>query len=168
MNCRRWLCFAFALFGLTAVQAQTGMTPREVIHKLASASNLKGIQVGIVVDTHESRSSLPYAEIVTLRDGDNTAYDALQKSRITRKYEAAYKEPPMVMIKSMLGKGPDKTSDGRRSWAFFISSKDTGEWILSEKGIAQTSVYDGALIGFSRTAWVGSGGSYRVKAEPRL
>jgi hypothetical protein len=165
----RWLVVLGVVFGSAGVSAQSGSSPQEMLARLKTASKMDGVQVGMIVDAHSSAAEVPYTEIVTLPAGAHTAYEVLQKSKVTKVYHPQYKEPPMVMVLSLMGQAPDRTArDGRRSWAFFVGTAGNTKWTLSNKGIAEAPVSDGSLIGFSRTAWVQEGGVYGAKEEPRL
>ncbi len=159
-----------ALFVASAAWADSEKTAADLLEALQRAGNQKGIQVGLIINAHKSDSSAPYAELVTLPGGEGTAYDALQGATISKRYHPQYKTPPMVMVLSLMGEAPDRTSDGQRSWAFFLGQIDGGnvKWTLSDKGVAQAPVGDGSLIGFSRTAWIKKGVTFQAKDEPRI
>jgi hypothetical protein len=157
-----------ALFwGINQALAQSVGSIREVVQALEKADKTSGVQVGLVVNAHDGTgASSVYAEVITLKPGTHTAYDALEKSSVTKVYHPQYNEPPDVFVLSLMGKQSDKTSDGKRTWAFFVASKGKSEWVLSKEGVARTPVSDGSLIGFSRTAWSQKGESYKTLEDP--
>lgn len=159
----------FGILWTVSALAKEGTTVQEMIKALERAGQTEGVQVGLFIDTHASATSRPYAEVVTLVKAAPTAFDALEAAKVTKVYHPQYRKPPNVLIYSLLGAGPDESSLGRRSWAFFVAKGlENVRWILSDKGVAQTPVGDGSLIGFSRTAWVRQGNGYTVHAHPRL
>ena len=173
---RSVICFISLSFFIGA-QGESSLTPAQVIDQLKSASTQNGIQVGIIIDPHKSDSiNEIYAAIVTLSEGSNyTAYDALLKSGFTMVKHPKFKTPPKVMILSLMGITADRTTDGPRPWTLFTLDKSTSKWVLPKKtenelaSVAEAPVSDGAIIGFSRTAWVKvNNEDYTPKDTPRI
>ncbi|MFH1729637.1 MAG: hypothetical protein ABIA04_14600 [Pseudomonadota bacterium] len=143
---------------------------KNLVSDLKTSSQEEGIQVGLIIDSHDSTAS-DYCNIITLPSGGSyTAYDVLLKAKITLLLHPSFDERPKILILSMMGKAPDKTSAGNRSWAFFTASisGSTVTWSLAEMGVDETKISDGALIGFSRTAWRQSQDSFQAIAKPRV
>jgi len=169
------ICF-IVLSWFIGAQGESELTPKQVIDRLKSSSTQDGIKVGLIIDPHKSDSiNDVYAAIITLPAGSNyTAYDVLLKSGISMVKHPQFKTPPKVLILSLMGIPPDTTSDGNRTWTFFVL--ENSKWILPKKpddeilaSVSEAPVSDGSIIGFSRTTWVRiNQNEFKPKYEPRI
>jgi hypothetical protein len=166
---RRCIVFFIVIFYCSTVHAgESPLMPEELFKTLEAASKKTGVQVGLIVDPHNtSNPEKIFAEIITLPKGEEyTAQDVLDNSQVDKHYETRkYPGNMGKLLHCLMGAEPtipniqNEMEKMEKSilWYFFTYNRSNGTWILPMQGISNTPVSDGDLIGFSLTKVKNSG-----------